>query len=118
MKWTKFTFIFRHSAHLEEELSHLRHSRRAALEAVEVVRREDEEALLPPREYLVPLLPQQALPQSAPLQRLLQARLVAHHGGLKEVKRKRDYETIIRLQRIDQEKSFAFCEHNFLFYAM
>ena len=60
-----FSFHVSPVKYLEEELSHLRHSRRAALEAVEVVRREDEEALLPAREDLVPLLPQQPLPQRA-----------------------------------------------------
>ena len=48
---------------LEDESAHLCDARRALLEALQVVGRQDEESLLPPREHLVPLLPQQTLPQ-------------------------------------------------------
>ena len=47
---------------LEDECAHLCDARGAPLEALQVVLGEDEEALLPPREDLVPLLPHQALP--------------------------------------------------------
>ena len=48
---------------LEYESAHLGDARRPLLEALQVVRGQDEESLLPPREHLVPLLPQQSLPQ-------------------------------------------------------
>ena len=47
--------------YLEYEPAHLGESGAALLEAVEVVLGEDEVALLPPREELVPLLPEEAL---------------------------------------------------------
>ena len=48
---------------LEYESAHLGDARRPLLEALQVVRGQDEESLLPPREHLVPLLPQQPLAQ-------------------------------------------------------
>ena len=48
---------------LEYESAHLRDARRPLLEALQVVRGQDEESLLPTGEHLVPLLPEQPLPQ-------------------------------------------------------
>ncbi len=47
--------------HLVEELAHLGDSRRALLEAVEVVLGEDEVALFPPAKEFIALRPQKAL---------------------------------------------------------
>ena len=59
---------------LEDECAHLGDAAGAPLEALQVVLRQDEEALLPPREDLVPLLPQQTLPHRRRRHR-------GHHGG-------------------------------------
>ena len=64
MRWQiffpKLTRLFLPS-YLEYEPAHLGEPRAALLEAVEVVLGEDEVALLPTREELVPLLPEEAL---------------------------------------------------------
>ena len=50
------------ATHLEQEFSHLGELWAVLLEAVEVILGQDEEPLLPPGEELVPLVPQDPLP--------------------------------------------------------